>query len=350
MDRTHENRQLNNAEIRDGKTVLESRPRRMVVTLSTRCNARCIMCEVRHSSWDIPASTLREIKAWFPYLESVAWQGGEVFFLDFFAELFDAALEFPHLHQTVVSNGLLLNEKWIEKIASANMELALSIDGVTPEVYEKIRAGSKFDRLFANVRALNEARKRVRSNLSLRMHTVVMRSNMHQIEDFVDLAKENGFDALHMMPIWGGQEIDENIFLPGNEAVIAAVREKMRAAGEKAKKAGLEFLNSLPLGGGDRDTGNHDAGGDRPQETVPVAKTEQLCYLPWQQLNIDPGGGVRPGCLCARPAGLLKDGALEQLWNGELMQTYRKMVLGGGKGWCGENCVSGKMPIELRKI
>lgn len=343
MDRTHENRLLNDAEIRAGKTVLESRPRRMIVTLSTRCNARCVMCEVRRSSWDIPEKTLGEIRAWFPYLESIAWQGGEVFFLDFFREIFEAALKFPRLRQTIVSNGLLLDERWIEKIAGANMELALSIDGVTPDVYEKIRAGSKFDRLFANVRALNEARKRAGPGLSLRMHTVVMRSNMHQIEDFVDLAHENGFDALHMMPIWGGQEIEENIFLPGNEPVITAVREKMAAAGQKAKRAGLEFLNSLPLGG--RSEAPRD--GAAP---APAVKEGMLCYLPWQQLDIDPGGGVRPGCLCGKPAGFLKDGTLDEIWNGESMQHYRKMVLAGGRGWCTENCVSGKMPMELRKI
>ncbi|MHB9154096.1 MAG: radical SAM protein [Endomicrobiales bacterium] len=347
------NRELNEQEIKAGKLVLESKPRRMIVTLSTRCNARCIMCEVRHNSWDIPARTIHEIVALFPTLESIAWQGGEVFYLDFFPELFAEALKYPAMKQTIVSNGLLLTEAWAEKIVAANMELALSIDGVTKEVYEKIRAGSKYEVLFRNIRMLNEVRKRSRSRLSLRMHTVVMRSNYRQMEDFVALAKDNGFDALHMMPIWGGQEIDENIFLPGNEEVLEQVQLNLGRVEQRAREKGIEFLNSLPVKSGPVE-GSGTPSGEQHPAGEPSAKEAPakalLCSLPWQQLDVDPGGGVRPGCLCSRSIGSVAEKSLLELWNGEGMRHYREKVLAGGSGWCNAHCISGAMPEELRRV
>jgi MoaA/NifB/PqqE/SkfB family radical SAM enzyme len=353
MDKLNENRELNEREINGRAPVLASMPRRLIVTLSTKCNAHCIMCEVRHGSWEIPRSTLDEIVGLFPYLESVAWQGGEVFFLDFFAPVFAAALKYPGMKQTIVSNGLLLDEAWIEKIVAANIELAISIDGTTKEVYEKIRAGSRYDILLRNIRLLNEARRRTGSRMSLRMHTVVMRSNYRQIEDFLALAEEYGFDALHMMPLWGTRCSGENIFLPGNEAIQEEVRLKTARVEQRARELGIEYLNSLPLprspqtepdaaavdGHRGGDTGTH---GCRSQDL--------FCYLPWQQMNVDPGGGVRPGCLCAEPIGQVPEDSLVHLWNGERMRRYRHMVLSGGKGWCSARCTEGSVPAEMRRI
>ena len=46
MDKTIEHLFLNEEEIKNKKIVLKSYPKRLIVTLFTKCNFRCIMCVV----------------------------------------------------------------------------------------------------------------------------------------------------------------------------------------------------------------------------------------------------------------------------------------------------------------
>lgn len=73
------NRVLNELEISKGRSILESKPRGLGIALTNRCNIRCIMCSVWKNPWDIPEKTVKEIAAFFPYLQRIFWQGGEVF-------------------------------------------------------------------------------------------------------------------------------------------------------------------------------------------------------------------------------------------------------------------------------
>ena len=84
-----ENRKLNQLEIEQKKTILRSKVTSMVVTLTTRCNLSCIMCEEIKIPWDIPERTIKEIIALFPYLEQIIWQGGEVLILDNFKDFME---------------------------------------------------------------------------------------------------------------------------------------------------------------------------------------------------------------------------------------------------------------------
>jgi len=341
MDKLKENRALNEQEIKEGKTILRSMPAKLIVTLSSKCNVRCIMCEVRHTSWNIPGKTVAEITSLFPYLESISWQGGEVFFLDSFEPVFDEAKKHKHMKQTIVSNGLLLNDKWIEKITGTNMELALSIDGTRKEVYEKIRQGSRFDVLMRNIGALNEARKKSNSSLLLRMHTVVMRSNYKQMSEFVDLAKKCGFDALHLMPLWGKSNDSENIFLSPDKAMTAELSSLLEKTEEKARGCGMELLNSLPITRTAVDTADT---GCKKEEYKGLR-----CYLPWKQMNIDPGGGLRPGCSCKTSAGQVQENSVLELWNGPIMQEYRKTLLNSTGSLCARNCFEAGVDIPSKK-
>ena len=339
---------LNSEEIKYDKTVLASLPRRLIVTLSTKCNVRCMMCEVKNAGWEMPGHVIEEIISLFPHLESIAWQGGEVFFMPQFEHVFDAAAVYKNLQQTIVTNGLLLTERWAEKLSRAgSVELAISIDGVTKEVYEKIRCGSDFTVLLNNLKMLNVVRKRNKSLLRLLMHGVVMKSNYEQIGQFADFAREYGFDALHLMPIQGNMGSGENIFHCVDDAPRQRLREELTIVQAKAQKHNIEFLNSTPI------TVNNEKPLIRSEKSENSSSGEQgqmLCYLPWQQLNIDPGGEVRPGCQCHRSIGSVLVNTLVELWNGESMQRYREEIIGKKHGWCNEECLNGAIPAELRKI
>ena len=77
---------LNEKEIAEHKLYLESKPRTMLIAVTTKCNIKCLMC-TRDKIWDIPEHVKNEIVTMFKYLEVVVWQGGEVFLYKHFFEL-----------------------------------------------------------------------------------------------------------------------------------------------------------------------------------------------------------------------------------------------------------------------
>ena len=361
MDKTIENLLLNEEEIKNKKIVLKSYPKRLIATLSTKCNSRCIMCEVVRKKWDMPQRTIDEIKNLLPYLQSVNWQGGEVLLLDNFYELFLESLKNKSLKQTIVSNGMLLDDKWIDALTDADIEFTISIDGLNKEIYEKIRYGSKYDVLLKNIKKLNEVRKKKKSKLKLKMHTVVMRSNYKDTDKFIDFANEYEFDIIYMMPIWGGQQIEENIYIENNLNIMNELSDKISIAEKKARDYNIEFFHSIPVikkeesqkkvtVNEDKQKYENKTDIDNIKENFLEESKSLFCYLPWQQLNIDPGGDVRPGCLCSKSVGNIEKESLLSIWNNEQMQEYRKRIINNPKNWCNNDCINNVIKIDLRKV
>jgi Radical SAM superfamily. len=236
------NKELQQREIEQGKEVLESRPTSLVVTLTTKCNIRCRMCEEYRIPWEMPEKTMREIVSLFPYLDDVLWQGGEVLILDYFLNtLLPEASKYPQLHQSIITNGLPITPDLADRLVSDNMELTFSIDGANKSSYETIRRGASFNRLTENVRLVGKLREKKKpKNMSLRMHSVIMKSSYRELTDFVTLAKDLGFDALHLMPIWGNLEGDENIFHRQDREALAFLEEHIPEAEEKGAAHRIE--------------------------------------------------------------------------------------------------------------
>ena len=363
MDKVTENLLLNKEEIKNKKTVLKSYPKRLIATLSTKCNSKCIMCEVVRKKWDMPQKTIDEIKQLLPYFQSVNWQGGEVLLLDNFYDLFLESLKNKSLKQTIVSNGMLLNDKWIDALTEADMELTISIDGLNKDIYEKIRYGSKYDILLKNIENLNVVRKRKKSKLKLKMHTVIMRSNYSDTDKFIDFANKFNFDIVYMMPIWGGQQIEENIYIENDFNIMSELSNKISIAEQKAKDYNIEFFHSIPIIKKEeilkKTVVNENKQEREEQKKVDDVKIDSskekileslFCHLPWQQLNIDPGGDVRPGCLCSKSVGNIEKKSILSIWNNEQMQEYRKRIINNPKNWCNNDCINNNIKMDLRKV
>ena len=86
------NKILNEIEISQKKTMLQSKVSGFGVNLSNRCDLKCKMCQIWKKPWDLPQKTIQEIIDCFPYIEVVFWQGGEVFLLDYQGDLYSREL------------------------------------------------------------------------------------------------------------------------------------------------------------------------------------------------------------------------------------------------------------------
>ena len=337
-----DNKILNQLEIEEQKAILKCRVTSLVVTLTTKCNISCIMCEEKLIPWDIPKSILQEIISLFPYLEDIIWQGGEVLILDYFGELLEEANKFPNLRQSVITNGLSFTEELAGKLVRDNIELTFSIDAATKELYESVRRKAKFETLLGNIMLVNNLRKaRNFKNMSFRMHVVIMNSNYKELERFVDFAKGYEFDALHLMPIWGNLDSEENIFYHKNAEALNYIKENIGKVENRAKEYSINLLNSLPF----------SANSEEKRSENKVEDKRLLCHMPWKRMVINPAGNVCPACHCREMVGNVSEESLNDIWNNKKMQEYREKIASQNYfDLCSYNCINKIISKELRGL
>ncbi|MBN2407430.1 MAG: tetratricopeptide repeat protein [Elusimicrobia bacterium] len=309
------NRVMNEIELTERKTELRSKPRSMGVVLTTKCNLDCLMCEMKRHNLDISEKTSGMIMEYLPYLESVLWIGGEVFFSRYFETLFDKAAECPGLSQTIVTNGLLIDDKWAEKFSGARVNINFSIDGFTKNTYERVRRGARFEKLIENIGRVNKAGERS-SKLKTTFRFTILKSNVHEIGGAVDFACRYGFSDVTLIHVHH-YDCGENLYLHGSPKTTEFIEKEVRRLREQAAGRGIA-LHSRFLHAG------------RTEDLRREAKNEIQCYWPWQHLFVDIVAGSRPSCRCLVSAGdPAKCRSLDDIWNGSIMRQYRENIVKG---------------------
>jgi len=163
-------------------------PRCIVVETYNVCNLRCIMCPY-------PVMTRPKTQMAFTLFQKVVENSLEVgittMYLHNYGEplldslLFDR-IEFAKSKGMFVgftSNATLLtSEKQRQIVESGLDEICFSVDGVTKEVYERIRVGAQFEKVIASINELIAYKKRKGSkNPFIRISCVVQKDNYQQL-------------------------------------------------------------------------------------------------------------------------------------------------------------------------
>jgi len=192
---------------------LREYPSKLFVESTTFCNLRCPMCvkqaaDSKVIDADMPQKTFAALEPVFPHLESLVLNGiGE-------------PLMHPHLLKWVrrarqsmpddawigfQSNGLLLDRNWARDLVQSGLDrICLSVDGVRPETFSKVRQGEDISDMDRAFRVLAEARRsHPGSRLKVGSEFVAMRENFRQLPDTVRWVAERGADFViitHALP------------------------------------------------------------------------------------------------------------------------------------------------------
>ncbi len=345
---------MNELEIAERKTVLKSKMRVLYCAVTSYCNVKCIMCSIINNKWELPDKAVSNIIESMPYLENVIWQGGEVFLYKNFTKLMDAAGKHK-VNQKIVTNGLLLNESVIDKLISYNVDFGISIDGLSKDVYEYIRVGGDFDVLINNLKLLKKCRSNfVNPKTNWVLNVLVMKKNINQIEYFPEFAAEYGFSKL-CINAFGPDFLstEENIFHYNKniefEKKIIEIKEILNI---KCKKLGIELFDSLPdysMKYEKNEEGHNSADSDNPKPENNLKKN-LFCQVPWRMLFVDSDGTVRPECFCDREhtAGDISENTIDEIWNNEVMQEYRKNIINNTQHTiCKTDCLERRIPEKV---
>jgi MoaA/NifB/PqqE/SkfB family radical SAM enzyme len=306
---------------------LDYLPLKLDIENVSRCNFRCVMCQV--SEWpggkraeDLALHKFIEIVDQNPGLLEIKLQGmGEpTMGRDEYFEMIRYARNL-HIWVRTVTNGSLLHQNDnIEKFLSSGVnEIQISIDGSTKDVFEKIRKGGKFEKVKGNVSNLNFEASR-RGKKITKMWTVVQQSNIEQLESLVDLATELQFPSM----VFSLDVIDW-----GNMAWTA-------------RNSAIKADSSLTL---ERAFRLVDLGSERGirvafwniNQKYETKDLSSLCPWPFERAYIGSDERVVPCCMIADPdtyeigqagAGSQKQ-TFVQIWNSVEYEKFREAHLTG---------------------
>ncbi len=188
--------------------------------ITSTCNLKCIHCPGMMGD-DLSTAEARAL------IDSIAaltpgWvilEGGETFLRSDIFDLIEL-MEQRGLNVHAVTNGLVLDEGMIEKLARLKVKVLFSIDGADKRTYEKTKAGACWETMLRNARMAG------RAGILHGVTSVFSRTNKHQIGDLVRLTESLGAKALVIIGIEPFSPWEEfSAIAPTAEEYCAAIEE-----------------------------------------------------------------------------------------------------------------------------
>lgn len=158
--------------------------KRLKILFSEFCNIDCIMCWQDHRDKEVLDAELLIKQVDLSPFEVIDLQGGEPLAIP------AATRYFHHVAQagkkmTLLTNGLLINPSWAEKISQACKRVQFSINASNKVLHEKINRGSSWERVINSVSLLKEYKERTNSQILIAGHMTIVEENLGDIPDFL---------------------------------------------------------------------------------------------------------------------------------------------------------------------
>jgi MoaA/NifB/PqqE/SkfB family radical SAM enzyme len=174
--------------------------------ITTECNQRCTKC----SHWKnhdyksrLPTEKIVYALRNIPKAKEFCIVGGEPTL--FSSEIYDIiqGLSETQIRTTIITNGVLTNKEFIDKISKYNIHIVFSIDTLDKEFWKFVRGVNSFDVVFKNLEyataALNPAKISIQSVLSKETRNHIPdvaeyarnKNIYHSIQDYIS----NGFNG-----------------------------------------------------------------------------------------------------------------------------------------------------------
>lgn len=218
-------------EMRLRKTTLVTAPRKLILAHSGRCNLRCTMCwsnedYVKEDTHLNDIIFNRELPRMLPRLSEIILTGnGDPFAMKDTREFLQQfnPHTYPLVLFSIITNGQLFNAFMWKTIRHNNFGwINVSIDGATKDTYERIRRGGKWEILQKNLKLISNLRKKNRFS-SFEISFVVMKSNYHEMKQFVQMGLALKADRITFQKVFGLIAGEENINITQNKKIFIEI-------------------------------------------------------------------------------------------------------------------------------
>lgn len=195
------NEALATAEFEAGVFRVNSTPKMLTLETSSRCNLRCVMCPQAINAVDRPKhmepQLMADLERFIRQADNIQLHGiGEPLASPAF---WDSLNYIPEgCASSINTNFTVLDDKRLAKLVASQLRfINVSLDAARPETYQKIR-GFSFDEVLGNIRRFVAARAQAGKQFpQLYMNMTLMRSNIEEILDFIELAASIGAKGIY---------------------------------------------------------------------------------------------------------------------------------------------------------
>jgi len=303
------------------------RPLRVNLAMTDACNLRCVTCfkwrgqprtkELTGKEWTRIVRTLKG----FALTNLLVFEGAEPFCKSEFLKILKDSREM-NFELIVISNGTLIDRPAAEKLGRLGVrQMILSLNGVNRETHDKTRGvDGSFEKTMTAVRLLKE------NGVPVVLETVILRSNLGELEALVRLARENNlkgllFQVLTAVNVHNKFEENRNRrpapgwyrrdpeWIDDLDALDRVMTEIIRL-----KRKGFPVLNPLKQL-------QLFSRYYRDEESV----KEIPCPCGYANFLVDPYGGVRL-CNSMEPAGNLLEQEPREIWLSERARRLRREI------------------------
>ena len=209
----------------------------------------------------------------------------------------------------ITTNATLLDEAMARNLIHAGLGfLYASVDGATPQTYERYRIGASFAQTCANIKRFTKLVREGASACRTMMNFVMMDGNVDEIPDFVRLAAMLGVENVTFSYEHGHHSDELNTF--GEARLDKLLREAIKTGADLGVNVGVPPVRRSPV---------------------------ERCFCTERVLT-SPDGGVYP-CPMLQPGynpdglvmrfGNVLEKPLGEIWESESYQSFRSGVLSG---------------------
>lgn len=265
-------------------------PSQFIIDVTEICNLACIHCPhptfkksehygARYLDVALHHKLVDEVREWgkgaTQYIRYTS--NGEPLVHPRIMEMMEYAARESGVTVTLTTNGTIMNDKRIEKIINAGVDVVdISIDAFSPEAYSIIRVNGDLQVTRENVIKLLRAREQAPKPLRVVVSYVEQPQNTHETADFESFWKDQGAD-------------------------FVVIRRLHSCAGAKTEKAEI-------------------------MRTQTAEADRRPCLYPWERMSLAPDGFLKfcpEDWVHGSTIADYRTTTIKEAWQGEFMQSLR---------------------------
>lgn len=295
--------------------IQKSKPIYLQVESTTKCNGKCIECVRRFckiKQKDMKMRTFKNLEPILPYVWRVNLNlCGEPLLAKNLFKMIKICKNYG-CRVSFITNGLLLKKSVTKKLIKNNVDfIAISIDGITSQTYEKIRR-YPIDIVTNNLKNFVKMKEEMNSKKpEIKISFVGMKLNVHELPNIVELAKKYSIKEISVLQLLVYHSKLKNQLLLYHKKLA---KKYFDLARKKAKKNNIALL--LP--------------------ELNENKTCKICDEPFNTMYIRYNGDVFPCNTEACPPqcyvskffiGNINESSITKLWNNRRFIELRMSLL-----------------------
>ncbi len=294
------------------------------ITNPDKCNLHCKMCDTfsaenRHrlKNNHRPEMELSVIEKAISLLaphgleEIIPSTMGEPLLYSHFEELVDMCKK-NNVKMNLTTNGTFPKgvEFWAPKLLEVISDVKFSINGINPEINEKIMCGINTEKQLQNIKHYLKLRNQLGKKSTVSLQCTFMKSNLYELKNIILWAIENGIDRVKGHHLWKTSDSLDNEMLRTKENA-QLWNDVCRECNDVAKGK-IKLENFVPIDLDEPDIDSNDT----------------FCQFLGKELWIEYDGSYQ---ICCCPSevrkefgdfGNINDLSPLEMWNGEQYRTF----------------------------